>query len=117
VTQCTQQYQHLLIDIYTATGFPQTCAQSDFFSHCKRILSPNGILALNLVNITQEFAVFNQLRTTFEHATLCIPVPSSANMIVLASPSKPQLMAMIQSQPTLKRLIWDGMFGYMSKIT
>ncbi|MCR9192627.1 MAG: hypothetical protein NXI01_08205 [Gammaproteobacteria bacterium] len=117
VTQCTEQYQHLLIDIYTATGFPQSCTHSDFFSHCKRLLSPNGILALNLVNITQEFAVFNQLRAIFEQATLCIPVPSSANMIVLASPSKAHLMAMIQNHPTLKRLIWDGIFGYMAKTT
>ncbi len=117
VTQCSDVYQHILIDIYTAQGFPNTCAQLGFFQHCQRLLSCHGILALNLVNINQDFSVLQHIRHVFKHATVCIPVSGSANVVVLASASLSYLMALLQQQtPHLKTLIWDSVFGYMCRI-
>ncbi|PJD93562.1 MAG: hypothetical protein CK424_01815 [Legionella sp.] len=115
VSQSTNLYQHILIDIYTSEGFPASCAAIDFFEHCQRLLTFKGILALNLVNIHQEFAILQHIRDVFKHATVCIPVPGSANMIVLACSSQTHLMSLIQQSPHLKTLIWDGVFGYMAR--
>lgn len=109
-------YEHILVDLYSDTGFPATCAAPDFFLQCKQHLQPQGFLALNLVGIQQEFHILEQIKSVFNGATLCIPVPSSANLIVLATHSKSTLMALIESNSKLKAFVWDPLFGYMAKL-
>ena len=115
IAQTQTNYQHMLIDLYSDTGFPKTCAAPDFFYQCKQRLEPHGFLALNLVGIQQEFHVLQQLKSVFHQASLCIPVPNSSNMIVLATHSKSTLLDLVEFCPTLKTLIWDPVFGYMAK--
>lgn len=108
-------YQHILIDIYSDTSFPETCAQQAFFEQCKQHLLPNGFLAINLVHVQQELPILDRIKAVFHNATVCIPVPSSTNMIVLATQSKPALLTFITSHPKLIAFIWDPSLGYMAK--
>jgi len=110
-------YQHILIDIYSDTSFPENCAQQVFFQQCKQHLLPNGFLAINLVNVQQELPILERIKSVFHNATVCIPVPSSTNMIVLATQSKPALLAFITSHPKLSAFIWDPGFGYMAQFS
>lgn len=117
IAQANTSYQHILIDIYTATGFPKSCAQQDFFAQCKQQLTADGFLALNLVNFQREFFILTHLRAVFNQVTLCIPTPSSANMIVLAAHSSEALLALVNTNTKLKTLVWDSVFGYMARIS
>lgn len=110
-------YQHILVDIYADTGFPDKCAEPDFFRVCKQHLHANGFLALNLVQIQVELPILQNLRKVFDLATVCIPVPPSSNMIVIASPSKSLLQTWIQNHPQLLTLIWDPLWGLVAKIS
>ena len=114
LSQNSAYYQHILIDLYSDTGFPQTCTQTTFFDHCKQHLAPNGFIAMNLVGIQQEFPVLQMLQTVFPHTTLCMPVPHSANMIVLATHKKTTLLDFVYAQAHLKSFIWDSLFGHMA---
>lgn len=116
VSSCKERYQHILIDIYSDSGFPLHCQHIDFFIACKALLLPNGVLALNLVNIEHEFGIFIQLRTLFNNATVCIPVNGCANMIILASDSLTHLLQLLQQSPKLKTLIWDEHYGCMARL-
>lgn len=115
LSQTQASYAHILIDLYSDKGFPETCAQIDFFYHCKQALHNNGFLALNLVNIQKELPLLERIRSVFEQATVCIPVPLSANMIILAAKSKEALLSLIYASPNLKTFVWDSMFGYMAR--
>ena len=110
-------FKHILIDLYADTGFPKNCTQTDFFDQCKQSLHKDGFLALNLVNLQRELSILDHVKTIFPQATLCIPVPYSSNMIVLASHSKETLLSLIYSAPNLKTFIWDSVFGYMAKFS
>lgn len=114
--QLATQYEHILIDLHSDTGFPADCANLEFFLDCKRALHPNGFLALNMVSIEHEMPVFAQLKAAFPQTTLCIPVPHSSNMIVLATHAKADLLALVDTHPQLQTFIWDPMFGYMAKL-
>lgn len=115
MTETQHSYQHILIDLYSASGFPETCAQQDFFELSKQRLCPTGFLAINLVHIQQESPILERVKAVFDNVTLCIPVPSSTNIIVLAMQSKSALISFVTSNPTLTAFIWDPIFGYMAK--
>ena len=108
-------FDHILIDLYFDNGFPKTCSKPEFFDHCKQRLTTHGFLALNLVGIQQHFTVLQHLKAVFNQATICIPVPTTANLIVLASHCKSSLMEMIALQPRLKKMIWDPQYGCMAQ--
>lgn len=117
ISQSSSSFAHVLVDLYSDKGFPETCAQSEFFHQCKRLLQPNGFLALNLVNIRKELSILQHLRDTFEQATVCIPVPKSANMVVLAGANKETLLSLIYTRPNLKSFVWDSAFGHVAKFS
>lgn len=116
MSECNTTYQHILIDIYSDSGFPKTCAHPAFFEYCKQHLFDNGFLTLNLVHTQRDFPILTMVQSIFQNATLCIPVPASSNMIVIASPSQAALQADIMNHPQLRTLIWDPIFGRMARM-
>lgn len=117
VSQSTQYFQHILIDVCSSAGYPEQCAHQDFFMNCKQLLVPNGVLALNLTHFSQELTILRALQIVFQYNTVCIPVKGTTNMIVLACHSRSILMDLLQHHnSTIKKLIWDSQFGYMADI-
>ena len=118
VKQCTTSYQHLMIDITDPNTFPSQCNTDDFFSNCRRILSPNGILAINLYNLNEQWSVFQRIRENFNLQTVSLPVKGTANMVVLAcnSPSINPLLDLLNSSHCLKKLTWDMKWGCIAQL-
>jgi len=118
VQNTTARYQHLMIDLFNAYSFPEHCSNVEFFGHCRRILLPGGILAVNLANLHEQWLVFMHIRAHFEQCTVSIPVKGSQNMIVLAynGVSVKPLLNMLEKQG-LKQLIWDSKWGCVARMT
>jgi|TARA_R110002126_G_scaffold1177_4_gene7013 spermidine synthase len=108
------RYQHLMIDLFTATSFPENCNHVEFFGHCRRLLLPEGVLAVNLANRHEQWRIFTHIRTHFEHCTVSIPVKGTQNIIIFAykSTSVQPLLSMLEKQG-LKQLTWDAHWGYV----
>jgi len=116
VQHTTARYQHLMIDLFNAHSFPAHCNNADFFGHCRRILLPKGILAVNMANLHEQWPVLMHIRAHFEQCTVSIPVKGTANMIVLAYKGKSvkPLLSLLENQD-LKRFTWDSKWGCVAR--
>lgn len=117
VQHTTSRYQHLMIDLFGAFSFPAHCNNVDFFSHCRRVLLPEGILAVNLANPHEQWPVFSHIRSQFEQYTVSVPIKGTQNMIVLAykGTSIIPLLNMLEKEG-LKQLTWDAKWGCVARI-
>lgn len=117
VTHCDRQFQHIMVDLFNANSFPEPCNNDDFFSHCRRILLPEGILAVNLANKREQLALFSKIKHSFNGITVIIPVKKCANMIVLASNSHniSSLLTLLKNCTQIKRLVWDRQWGCIAE--
>ncbi|MCW8418725.1 hypothetical protein OQJ18_04140 [Fluoribacter dumoffii] len=114
IQTCKKKFSHLIVDLYNANHFPPECAQSDFFASCKKILTEEGFLAINLANIKEQYSIFQLVRTHFPH-TLVIPIRKSANMVILAAKheNKEFFMDKINQTSAFKRIIWVDAWGFV----
>ncbi|MFA5959758.1 MAG: hypothetical protein WC785_04510 [Tatlockia sp.] len=117
LSQSNQCFSSILVDLFTDNHFPQGCSNALFFSHCKRLLEPAGVLAVNLANAREHWPVFQLLRDQFARSTLTIPVPRSSNLIVLAQKSD-TILPFIEKLTQLKAInkaSWDKRWGYLAE--
>lgn len=112
------KFQHLLIDLFTANNFPAECSTEEFFAHCKQSLKPGGILAINLANSREHLAIFQLIQKQFLHATLVMPVPGKANLIVFAQNCDTinSLLTLLKENRRLKELYWTSTWGNVGKL-
>jgi spermidine synthase len=117
VQQSTQQYQHILVDLYNAYSFPQQCASKEFFLNCKRLLLPYGIISINLANREEQFPIFKLIQDSFSGHTLTLPVKNTANVIIFAGKEvhSKHLLQMVTQDKNLSGLEWDTLWGYIAK--
>lgn len=118
VEKCQDKYQHLIIDIYNHNNFPHDCLNSVFFYNCKRILEPDGILAINLANLTDHMPILNLLNEQFGKNKICLPIKKTENMIVYVTKndSIKNLINLFTESNEIKKLIWDVKYGYIAKV-
>lgn len=116
--QTDRKFQHILVDLFTDEVFPEQCNSEEFFSHCRRILTSDGILAVNLANRNEQWPIFQLLRKNFQNATLAISVKKSANIIIFATKqnSVNYLTEKLRQNKTLKRLFWDEKWGCIAEL-
>lgn len=114
VEKCEINFTHLIVDLYNANHFPPECTNADFFASCKRIITENGFLAVNLANIKEQRPIFQLIKNQFNH-TLVIPIRKSANMVIVASKneSKELFINKIKETDAFKRIIWVDSWGYV----
>jgi spermidine synthase len=117
IQNSTTRYQHLMIDLFNATSFPERCNHADFFGHCRRILLPDGVLAVNLANHHEQRPVLMHIRTHFEQCTVAIPIQGTQNLVILAckSASRKPLLNLLEKQG-LKQLVWDAHWGCVASM-
>ena len=108
------KYTHLIIDLYNANHFPPECANADFFASCKRIMTEDGFLAINLANIKEQHPIFQLVKNQFNN-TLVVPIRNSANMVIFASQNESKELFMDQVKQTFafKRIIWVESWGFV----
>jgi spermidine synthase len=79
-------YSLIMVDAFDVDGLANSVASIAFFDDCKSLLSPDGILAINLW--ATEKAVtgdcINWLQTAFNDRLLQLPVRHRGNLVVLA---------------------------------
>lgn len=75
----------ILVDLY-GRKLPPFLNDSGFYAECRRTLSENGILSLNLLtNNAEEFkSILWKIRQCFNQQTLCLTAPVYNNIIILA---------------------------------
>ena len=117
VSDCHTTFQHVMVDLFNANNFPDSCNNDDFFMNCRRILLPEGILAVNLANQSEQWTLFSKIKHLFNGMTVIIPVKKCANLIVLASKSDnlSSLLALLDDCKDIKRLVWDEQWGCMGQ--
>jgi len=118
VQKSSARYQHLMIDLYDAHSFPSHCNTHDFFVHCRELLFPKGILALNLTNVVEQRMLFDYIRDIFFERTVSLPVKGAANMIVLAynGSTITPLLDLLKNSGRLKKLCWNAEWGCIAGI-
>ncbi|AHE67254.1 spermidine synthase [Legionella oakridgensis ATCC 33761 = DSM 21215] len=111
-------YQHIMIDLSDAHAFPEHCNNDLFFEHCRRLLLPEGTLAINLANLHEQWPVLQHIRTHFKQAIISLPVKGSANMVILASRTENALALakLLKKNQQLKQLSWDSHWGCIAEI-
>lgn len=117
--QCQKKFQHILIDLFNADTFPDTCNQDAFFIRCREMLLPNGILAINLANKNEQRLIFERITKVFSSNTISVPVKNCANIIVFASNDKPTrlLERLKNSSKQLQSFTWDQNWGCVAEFT
>jgi spermidine synthase len=75
-------------DVILLDGFDSGCqvealATQDFYDHCARALSQNGILSVNLWGSDPQFDVYlKRIEIAFEGRIVCLPAERRGNVIV-----------------------------------
>jgi spermidine synthase len=77
------EYDHILVDVFDHQGLAETVNQQDFFAASRRLLHPEGILAINLWgtqtrSLRQSMGLLNLY---FERRTMRLQVPGRGNVI------------------------------------
>jgi spermidine synthase len=118
VHQATAKYQHLMVDLFDAHSFPLHCNTIEFFNQCRHLLAPNGILAVNLANLQEQWPVFNHISACFKQRTVALPVKGTANIIILAlnGPALRPLLDLLNESGYLKKLYWNAKWGCVAHI-
>jgi spermidine synthase len=114
--ECTNQYKHLIIDLYDANHFPAECNNEEFFIHAKNRVTHDGFLAINLANYKEQWPVYQFIKKHFKNI-LVIPVKKSANMVIIASADENHghFMNQIESSHQFKRIVWMDSWGFVGK--
>ncbi|STX29263.1 spermidine synthase [Legionella beliardensis] len=118
IKHCQQNFKHLLIDISDANSFPSSCNNKEFFIHCARLISNQGILAINIANAYEHQAIFSMLQQQFGNNIITIPVKRCVNIIFIATfkDNFNHLIHYFKNTKEVKQLIWDKKWGCMANL-
>ena len=76
----------ILLDGYDANGLPESLSSMDFYFHCRNVLAPDGVLAVNLWGGEPNRAVYlDRLRTVFDDRVWWCQPPDSSSLVVFAT--------------------------------
>ncbi|MFC3909457.1 spermidine synthase [Legionella dresdenensis] len=118
IRQNQSLFNHILVDLSNAHCYPPSCATGDFFQHCYRSLTDQGILAVNVANVKEQKPILDLMRAQFGTAVLCMPVRDCANMIIMSSknPNHKFLLNLFRGDKRVKKLFWEEYWGYVAHL-
>jgi len=113
ISRSTIFYDRIFIDLYNDYDFPLHCSSVDFFIQCKKRLSANGTLALNIVNFKKQYQLLSHLKEAFNNQVVSMVVPKSGNIIAHASIGKPMLERLkeLLAAKKIKSITWNQTLG------
>lgn len=80
----------LIVDGYEADRYVEELANPAFYDACRRRLSPNGIMVVNLWGGDRQFyTLVRAIEEAFPAGTLCLPAERPGNVIVFGFERKP----------------------------
>lgn len=112
--ECTQCYEHILVDIYNAHYFPPQCSTEHFFQQCANHLTSSGFLSVNLANSKEQLIVLNLIQKCFKNI-LIIPIKKCANIVIIAcnNRKKDDFLNMITMNKEIKKIELVSLWGYV----
>jgi len=118
VQTCHRKFGHVLVDLFGKESFPAQCNTQEFFNHCKRLLLPDGFLAVNITDLNEESSTLRHIRNTFSNKTVLLPVKGASNVIALCcnSESLDYLINILTNSAQVKSLSWDSDLGCIAHL-
>ncbi|HAT8180148.1 TPA: hypothetical protein JA361_11960 [Legionella pneumophila] len=109
-------FQHLILDLYDATHFPDECHSMDFFIHCRKQLTDDGFLAVNLANAQEQWELVQLIKKQFP-SNIIIPIKKCANIVVIASKNdnKDFFIKQVKNTNEIKKIAWVKDWGYIAE--
>ncbi|CZR33030.1 spermidine synthase [Legionella pneumophila] len=116
VCENKKTFQHMLLDLYDATHFPDECHSMDFFIHCKKQLTNDGFLAVNLANSQEQWALVQLIKKQFP-SNIIIPIKKCANIVVIVSKNdnKDLFIKQVRNTNEIKKITWVKDWGYVAE--
>ncbi|HAU3486327.1 TPA: hypothetical protein F7027_04875 [Legionella pneumophila] len=116
VCENKKTFQHMLLDLYDATHFPDECHSMDFFIHCKKQLTNDGFLAVNLANSQEQWALVQLIKKQFP-SNIIIPIKKCANIVVIVSKNdnKDLFIKQVRNTNEIKKISWVKDWGYVAE--
>lgn len=94
VARLSEPVDVLLVDGFTYDGQPEELCSPDFYAACRRALTPEGVLVVNLPAADPRCAVWrDRVAGAFDGALLALPCGDGGNLVVLAGAPCRQLSA------------------------
>lgn len=112
------QYQYILVDLFTESSFPDECNNYEFFQNCKKLLNTNGVLGVNVATSHENWEIFKHIRTVFHLNTIVFPIKNSINTVILAcnADSVLPLLDLIKNNWRIKKISWDDKWGLVAEM-
>lgn len=86
VAQTDDAHDVLLVDGFDDAGMPDSLATQAFYDHCHQMLSPDGLMVVNLHDEHPAYAVFlGRIERSFGANVLRVRVEREGNTVVFAS--------------------------------
>lgn len=110
------KFDHLLVDIFNATTFPEHCNSLDFVELCKKNLKPEGVLAVNFANIQAQMPLVRALKQCFAREILFISLPKTTNLVALCfyESGLQSFLIRLSTDPRLRSLSWQPEWGHVA---
>jgi spermidine synthase len=107
-------YSYIIIDLFDANSFPSNCKNEAFISACKKSLSMDGILIINLPNSGDQWQVYNLVKKVFAQSTLIVVLKKSNNILILANRHFPviEILGKFTQKKWYHTIAWDPLWGY-----
>lgn len=75
----------LMLDAYDSSGLAPELSSQEFYDSCRRALTMDGVLVVNLWGSDKNFDVYLQrIEQSFEARVLCLPTGRPGNIVVFA---------------------------------
>jgi spermidine synthase len=112
--QSTTQYGHLLIDLYNAQSFPPECNNEHFFISCRKSLTSDGFMAVNLANSKEQQPILQLIKKHFIN-TVTIPIKNCANIVIIASNHHPrdEFINNVLKNKEIRNIMLVNSWGYV----
>lgn len=114
-----EQFDAILLDIYTKNNLPACCYETGFYEQTCQHLHENGAMTANfLCHAGQDFLqILQKLRSCFNGQTLCLPVKHYNNLIVYALKSasyKEEIFSLMEKK-NIEDVQFDPELGLCAK--
>lgn len=111
VRDTSLRHDVLLVDGYDYDGMPESLATQAFYDACHQVLSPDGLLVVNLHIEHPDYALLvGRIERSFEANVLRVHVKREGNVIVFASKtpfSERQRLGVLSQPQTLGPKAWS----------
>jgi spermidine synthase len=85
VAQTEQTFDVMLIDGFDQHGLPEALCSPQFYSDCRRVLSPGGVAVANLHRFHAYRNVYvDRMETAFDQQLCVVNAPGTTNCVVFA---------------------------------